>query len=566
MIASHAWPVVAPRGAVGPGEGWVRSAWRGESGSSAGCSASCSARHSGEAAWRAPCAAPSVLGRPRRGAARAGAPAQGGVASLGWRIVVGRGQGRCHGRPVWMGGGEGRGAGEQAPQGAGRHWAPLEVVPPGVSGETDDVEGGEFPPDLGPGLSRRWTVVVLCFLAFMLCNMDRVNMSISILPMAEQYGWSSREMGLIQSSFFWGYVLTQVPGGYLADKFGGKNVLAFGVIWWSIATMITPSAADSSLPVLLFSRMAMGVGEGVAMPSMNQMLSKWVPRMERSRALSFTYSGMYAGSMLGLLVSPHLITTQGWPFVFHSFGLLGFVWVAGWNKWAESSPAMDATLDPRERRYILQNTPEQRPVESVPWKLLLSKRATWAIIIAHFCHNWGTFILLTWMPTYYSKVLGMNLFESGFASVLPWLTMAIMANVGGSLADKLISSGRNVTHVRKAMQTIGFLGPAACLTMLSNVTDPRGAVALMMASQGMDAFSQSGLYSNHQDIGPRYSGILLGLSNTAGVLAGVFGTAATGFILESTGSWSTVFGVAVGFCLLGTVVWNAWATGEKVFD
>lgn len=87
----------------------------------------------------------------------------------------------------------------------------------------------------------------------------------------------------------------------------------------------------------------------------------------------------------------------------------------------------------------------------------------------------------------------------------------------------------------------------------------------MMASQGLDAFSQSGLYSNHQDIGPRYAGVLLGLSNTAGVLAGVLGTAATGWILAN-GSWNDVWGVAVGLYLVGTVVWNVFATGEKVFD
>lgn len=82
---------------------------------------------------------------------------------------------------------------------------------------------------------------------------------------------------------------------------------------------------------------------------------------------------------------------------------------------------------------------------------------------------------------------------------------------------------------------------------------------------GSDAFSQSGLYSNHQDIAPRYSGVLLGLSNTAGVLAGVFGTAATGYILQH-GSWDDVFKVSVGLYLVGTVVWNAFSTGEKIID
>ncbi|KAI9399880.1 hypothetical protein POPTR_002G160650v4 [Populus trichocarpa] len=103
---------------------------------------------------------------------------------------------------------------------------------------------------------------------------------------------------------------------------------------------------------------------------------------------------------------------------------------------------------------------------------------------------------------------------------------------GGWIADTLVSRGLSITAVRKIMQSIGFLGPAFFLTQLSHVRTPAMAVLCMACSQGSDAFSQSGLYSNHQDIGPRYAGVLLGLSNTAGVLAGVFGTAATGYILQ----------------------------------
>lgn len=162
-------------------------------------------------------------------------------------------------------------------------------------------------------------------------------------------------------------------------------------------------------------------------------------------------------------------------------------------------------------------------------------------------------------------MLGCDILRSGIFSVLPWLTMAVSANVGGWLADGLVARGHSVTFVRKLMQTLGFLGPAVCLSCLSHVNSLPGAVACMMGAQGFDAFSQSGLYSNHQDIGPRYAGVLLGLSNTAGVLAGVLGSLATGYILQH-GSWADVWRVAVALYLFGTVVWNAAATGERIFD
>lgn len=412
---------------------------------------------------------------------------------------------------------------------------------------------------------KRWVIVILCFSAFLLCNMDRVNMSIAILPMSAEFNWNPATVGLIQSSFFWGYLLTQVAGGIWADTVGGKTVLAFGVVWWSIATALTPVAAKMGLPYLLVVRAFMGIGEGVAMPAMNNLLSKWIPVAERSRSLALVYSGMYLGSVTGLAFSPFLIHKFGWPSVFYSFGSLGTLWVALWLSKAHSSPLEDPHLRPQEKRLILGNSVSKEPVKSIPWRLILSKAPVWALIVSHFCHNWGTFILLTWMPTYYNQVLKFDLTESGLFCVLPWFTMAISANVGGYIADKLVSRGVSVTTVRKLMQTIGFLGPAFFLTQLSHVNSPAMAVLCMTCSQGTDAFSQSGLYSNHQDIAPRYSGVLLGLSNTAGVLAGVLGTAATGYILQQ-GSWDDVFKVSVGLYLVGTVVWNLFSTGEKIVD
>ncbi|KDO66840.1 hypothetical protein CISIN_1g010343mg [Citrus sinensis] len=251
---------------------------------------------------------------------------------------------------------------------------------------------------------KRWFIVVLCFSAFLLCNMDRVNMSIAILPMSAEFNWNPATVGLIQSSFFWGYLLTQIAGGIWADTVGGKAVLGFGVVWWSIATALTPVAAKLGLPFLLVVRVFMGIGEGVAMPAMNNILSKWVPVAERSRSLALVYSGMYLGSVTGLAFSPFLIHRFGWPSVFYSFGSLGTVWFTVWLSKAHSSPAEDPQLRPAEKKLIVSSCASKEPVKTIPWGLILSKPPVWALIVSHFCHNWGTFILLTWMPTYYNQV------------------------------------------------------------------------------------------------------------------------------------------------------------------
>ncbi|KAL0712330.1 hypothetical protein Bca4012_019308 [Brassica carinata] len=380
---------------------------------------------------------------------------------------------------------------------------------------------------------RRWVIVLLCFASFLLCNMDRVNMSIAILPMSQEYNWNSATVGLIQSSFFWGYLLTQILGGIWADKFGGKVVLGFGVVWWSIATVMTPIAAKLGLPFLLVVRAFMGIGEGVAMPAMNNMLSKWIPVSERSRSLALVYSGMYLGSVTGLGFSPMLIHKFGWPSVFYSFGSLGSIWFLLWLKYAYSSPKDDPGLSDEEKKVILGGSKPREPVTVIPWKLILSK----------------------------PPVLKFNLTESGLLCVLPWFTMAVFANVGDHAINWF--SGSCILPVSTEPCQNSSNG-GSLHGMQSGLHTCRHKFILLRI-QGSDAFSQSGLYSNHQDIGPRYAGVLLGLSNTAGVLAGVFGTAATGYILQR-GSWDDVFKVAVGLYLIGTLVWNLFATGEKVLD
>jgi len=223
--------------------------------------------------------------------------------------------------------------------------ADVKIVDPAL--KTDQTEGWR----------KRWTMVGLCFMAFMLCNMDRVNMSIAIMPMAKEFAWNSATVGLIQSSFFWGYLLTQILGGVWADRYGGKVVLGFGVVWWSLATMLTPVAVRAGLPVLLTMRMCMGIGEGVAMPAMNSIIAKWVPGSERSRSLAVLYSGQFLGSVAGLSLSPAMVSSLGWPSVFYGFGVLGLVWIVFWLKIAANNPAEDPSLAETEKSFISRPKP-----------------------------------------------------------------------------------------------------------------------------------------------------------------------------------------------------------------
>jgi MFS family permease len=177
------------------------------------------------------------------------------------------------------------------------------------------------------GEKKRWSMIFALFCAFVLCNLDKVNMSVAIVPMAASFGWTSVEKGLVQSAFFWGYAFTQVPGGYLASKYGGKIVLFAGVMLWSFGTLIAPACANFSFTALLVSRFLVGLGEGVAPSAATGILAKGIPGSQRSKAVTATFGGLDVGSLSGLIIAPPIILfLGGWPAVFYLFGILGFIW------------------------------------------------------------------------------------------------------------------------------------------------------------------------------------------------------------------------------------------------
>jgi ACS family sodium-dependent inorganic phosphate cotransporter len=396
--------------------------------------------------------------------------------------------------------------------------------------------------------------VLLCFFSTFICYIDRVNISVAIIPMAEQFGWTDTQRGLVLSSFFVGYLITQVAGGSLAARLGGKAVLGFGVLWWSLFTLLTPLSAMTSFPVLIGARILMGLGEGVAFPATYNLLGRWVPLKERSRAASFNLSAIALGTLFAVSTTPFIVLAFGWPAVFYAFGGVGFVWFLFW--WLLAGDQPGKPLDPAILEHGIGNR--------IPWRRILEKKSVWAIIVAHFCNNWGLYVLLAWLPSYFSSQLGINLRAVWIYISLPWIANFLTGNVAGWLADRMIASGRSVTFVRKSMQVVGSAGPAIALIALGATDDAVTAVILLTLAIGLAAFSFAGFASNHLDISPAHAGAIFGISNTAGTIPGIIGVALTGVLVDQTGSYASAFYVTAGIYIVGLVFYLAFATGKKI--
>jgi len=409
-------------------------------------------------------------------------------------------------------------------------------------------------------------VVLLCFFSIFICYIDRVNISVAIIPMAKQFGWTDTQRGLVLSSFFLGYMITQLLGGTLAARFGGKVVLGFGVVWWSLFTLLTPLSAMTSFPILIATRIAMGLGEGVAFPANYNLLGRWVPALERSRSVAFILSGISMGTLFAVTVSPWVVVSYGWPAIFYLFGVFGLIWFAFWWRLGGDRPAV-AVEDqgPADREPALSTSAlADEHIRGTPWRRILSHTPVWAIIVAHFCTNWGLFVLLSWLPSYFSSQLGVNLGAVWLYVAPPWIANFLGANGAGWLADRMIAHGWPVTRVRKLMQTVGFAGPAAALITLANVDDAVTAVILLTITLGFSGGSFAGFASNHLDISPQHAGVIFGISNTVASIPGIVGVALTGYLVDLSGSFASAFYVTAGVYLFGLVVYLLFGTSRRL--
>ena len=419
----------------------------------------------------------------------------------------------------------------------------------------------------------RFKVVFLSFLAVFICYIDRVNISVAIIPMQEQFGWSESQVGIILGSFYFGYMITMILGGYLADKYGGKKVLGYALLIWSLFTIITPFFAYQGLWWLILIRILMGLGEGVTFPSWHAIYARWIPFQERTRAIGFTNSGIAAGTLFGFAVAALIIANYSWEWVFYSFGLLGFFWYFFWNRIVTSFPEDNKLLSDEELHYIKTEAPSTESAPTIPLLKLIRNAPFMAIAVATFCNNWSLYTFLSYLPKYVNAPvaqggmgidLGSNVFI--YSILIPSLVAIFSLILGGFLADGLIKRGYGLLNVRRSVNSIGFFGSALLLYLISLEDSLINVVILLSLINVCSGICAGGFGVNHADLGPKYTGSLVGIAGSIGMLAAIISPIAAGYILEITNSWSSIFYVCTFVLLFGGTFYLLFASVEKQFD
>ena len=403
------------------------------------------------------------------------------------------------------------------------------------------------------GWPQRYNMMILLLAALLLCYIDRILISVAGIEMQRELGWSDADKGLVFSAFFLGYLCTQLLGGILANRFGGRNVFLLAVLGWSLMTVLTPAAAYAGFTLLVLARFLLGFGEGAAYPSAYNLIYGWMPGTEISRSVGLISAAAALGTVFALLVVGKFIELWGWPSVFYTFGAMGVVWCVLWYFIVPATPVSSQEPDTEAGNVAIRAAP-------IPWKSFFSHSPILPLYVAFIAFGCVSYTVASWLPSYFVDTYQSGLVQAGAYSILPWLVNAVVTVWAGVLADRWIRGGQSRLGVRKKLFALGMAGTASgclLLTIASQAWHAVAAVSLLFGSLGITV---PGFVPVVGELFPRHGEVLYGfMAATASICSSVV-VALTGILLDKTGSYNAVFMLLAVLCTLGIALFQSYAS------
>ncbi|EDV31741.1 uncharacterized protein Dana_GF15508, isoform B [Drosophila ananassae] len=426
-----------------------------------------------------------------------------------------------------------------------------------------------------PCMPARYTIATMACVGFMIAFGMRCNMSAAKLK-GEHNGtvfmnWTVAVESHVDSSFFWGYLVTQIPGGFIASKFPANKIFGLSIVSSATLHLFVPFAMTLMHGhVVICVRVLQGLFEGVTYPACHGIWRFWAPPMERSRLATLAFSGSYAGVVVGLPLSGLLADAVGYQAPFYAYGVFGIIWYMFWIWLCFENPRKHPAISIPELKYIEKSLgesahPTMPSLKTTPWREMMRSMPVYAIIVANFCRSWNFYLLVLFQSSFLKHKFGFKVEEAGFVGSLPHLIMTTIVPFGGMLADHLRKNGiLSTTNVRKLFNCGGFGMEGLFFLFVAHSSTATGAMFALTCGVAFSGFAISGYNVNHLDIAPRYASILMGLSNGIGTLAGIIVPYALDGLIQAnpTGCWTTVFTLAACVHLIGCTFYGIFASGE----
>ena len=401
-------------------------------------------------------------------------------------------------------------------------------------------------------IARATTIVLgLLCLMYLITYVDRVNIATAASEIRKDLGLSNTQLGFVLSAFGYPYLMFQVFGGWIGDRFGPRRTLFLCGVIWAGATILT--GLTGGLLSLFLVRILLGVGEGATFPVATRAMQNWTAVGNRGFAQGITHSFARLGNAVTPPIVAWLIATITWRGSFVVLGSVSLIWVVAWLLYFRDNPSEHPAIT-REELDSLPNrgVPEHKTRPRVPWGPLTRRMAP--VTIVYFCYGWTLWLYLNWLPSFFLNEYHMDIMKSALYSSAVFSAGVVGDLVGGTVSDRILKRTGNVRQARLRIVVGGFLGSFLALLPILLTKDLKTSVACLSAAFFFAELVIGPMWAIPMDIAPKYSGTASGIMNTGSALAGILSPIAFGRIVDLTGDWHLPFAGSLGLLLLGAIL------------
>ena len=404
-------------------------------------------------------------------------------------------------------------------------------------------------------------VLTLLCLMYFINYIVRVNVSTAAAAFQPELHLTNTELGLIFSAFGYPYLLFQVVGGWVSDRFGARRALTvFGVLW-SLATVLM--GFSTGLWTMVAGRVLLGIGVS-SLPTATRAMSNWMPASKRGFAQGITHSCARLGNAVAPPLIAGLIAVVAWRASFVVVGAASLLWAVAWGYYFTDDPADHPSITPEELARLTRHTPRgetQRP--KVPVRKLAIRMMP--VTIVYFCYGWTLWFFLAWIPQFFLHNYQLNLGKSALFSSGVFFSGVVGDLLGGIVSDRVYESTGSRIKSRRNLVIAGFLLSALLMLPLLFLHNLVAAAVLLSLAFFFAEFTVGPMWAIPMDIAPRYSGFASGFMNSGSALAAIISPIVGGYIVDRTGNWELTFVAGVGLLFAGAIL-ALWMKPEEELE
>ena len=379
----------------------------------------------------------------------------------------------------------------------------------------------------------RIVLILLCLMYF-ITYLDRTNVSSAASGFGQDFGLSKTQIGLVFSAFAYPYLVIQIVGGWISDRFGARRTLIVCGVVWGGATALT--GFSTGLTSMLVARVLLGLGEGATFPAATAAMSRWVAKGERGYAQGITHAAARIGNAVAPWGVVAIMAVYGWRASFFVCSGLSLLWVILWAFTFTEYPKNHPRITAAELASL---TVPPAVTPKIPWGPLV-KRMT-PVTLVYFCYGWTLWLFLSWIPQYFLNSQHLDLKKSALFSSCVFFGGVLGDSLGGVVTDRILKRTGNLLCARSYMVSVCMLLALLSLGPLMSSHNPTISLLFLTAGFFFAEMTIGPMWAIPMDIAPDYCGTASGIMNTGSAAAAIISPVVGGYLIDTTGNWQFPF-------------------------